>query len=248
MEKKLIYDDFEPLFGQWAEKFKPFIESPEMYNIYQKLKQDAATERIVPTSNNTFRAWRFSNPKNIKVVAYMMDPYPRLYKDKNPQATGIALDCSNSPDKTLQPSLTKFYDAISLDLGRKVEYSPSLNYLVEQGVLLLNTDLTCKKDKTGSHQGLWEPFQKYFLQEIMGGYPGIIYVLCGKESKRMRKYIYEMGNYVFELEHPAAAEHTRRAWNHDGIFNKINKILENNTGIADRIFWDKKDWDEELPF
>ena len=243
------YEDFAPMFGLWAEKFKPFIESKEFYDIYQVLKSDSIEgEIIVPSSDRTFKAFELTNPKNIKVVFYLMDPYPRRYKDKNPQATGIALDCSNSPDKKLQPSLTKFYDAMSLELGEKVDYSPSLFYLLEQGVMMLNTDLTCKLGKTGSHEKLWEPFQKFFLQEIMSAYSGIIYVLCGKPSKRMRKYIYEMGNYVFEIEHPSAAEHADRMWNSEGVFKKINKILADNNGPASHIFWDRRAWDEVLPF
>jgi uracil DNA glycosylase len=253
---RLDFKDFEPKLGEWANKFKPFIESEDMYNIYQKIKSDAFYEKdgkfyrkefIVPDNEDTFNTFKITNPSRVKVIFYLMDPYPRKYKEnKKYQATGVAMDCSNTPDGKIQPSLIKFYDSVSTDLGKKVEYSPSLNYLLEQGVMMLNTDLTCKLNKTGSHEKLWEPFQKYFLQEIMGGYTGVIYILCGKDSKRMRKYIYEMGNYVFELEHPAAAEHMKRAWNYEEIFNKINNILKTNNGMT--IFWDKKDWDEELPF
>lgn len=244
------FKEFEPLFGKWADKFRPFIESEEFYNIYQKLKADSRIERIVPQSDNVFKAFQKTTPDNIKCVFYLMDPYPRLYRGKEgiPQATGVAMDCSNTPDGKLQPSLTKFYDAMSKELGEVVEYSPSLDYLLEQGVLLLNTDLTCKVNKRGSHKALWEPFQKFFLQEIMGGYSGIIYVLCGDESKRMRKHIFEMGNYVFQIEHPAAAEHNKRDWDSEGIFNKVNKLLLQNQGKASYINWNKKTYDLEPPF
>lgn len=247
------YNEFAPLFGAWAEKFKPFIESKDMDDIYKTLKEDAfelkdgvyyRKEFICPASDDTFRVFKESKPENVKSIWYLMDPYPRRYKDKTFQATGIAMDCRNSPDKVMQPSLEKFYDALDKDLDTKVRRDLSLQYLAEQGVLLLNTDLTCKLNKTGSHEGLWDKFQKFFLEEIMYGTTGIVYVLAGKVSHKMEKYINPLGNYIFKIEHPAAAAHKNTDWNCENIFKKTNKILYQNNKM--HIFWNSKDW--ELPF
>jgi len=124
----------------------------------------------------------------------------------------------------------------------KVDKSPSLLYLQDQGVMMLNTDLTCKLNKTASHKKLWEPFQKFFLEEIMFGYTGIIYILSGDESKRMKRYINPLGNYIFEIEHPVAASYAHRDWNHQNIFRKINRILKENNNFS--IEWDNKKYQE----
>lgn len=160
------------------------------------------------------------------------------------------MDCSNSPDGKMQPSLEKFYDTLSKDLGHKVDYNLSLEYLCNQGVMMTNTDLTCKLNKTSSHEKLWEPFQKFFLEEIMGAYTGIIYVLSGKASERMEKFINPLGNYIFKIEHPAAASHKNTDWDADNIFNKTNKLLKENLGPEFIIHWDKKEFDKsiESPF
>lgn len=245
MDKKMDFEDFKPLLGDWAEMFRPFIESEDFFNIYDKIKKDADKERIVPSSDSVFRAFATCPFHTVKSVWYLMDPYPRLYRSgklKIPQATGIAMDCSNSPDGKIQPSLEKFYDTISHDYGKKVEYSPSLEYLQRQGVMLLNTDLTCKLNKTGSHEGLWEPFHKFFLENIMGSKSGIVYVLSGESSKKMARYILPLGNHVINIEHPAAACHTNREWNNKNVFKLTNKLLKENKELE--IFWDKKDWDE----
>ena len=117
MDKKMNYKTFEDPLGEWALQMKPFIEGEEMWELYQKIKNDVQTERkinptfsasypfIVPRSSETFRAFKTCQPKNLKVVFYLQDPYPRLYKDGVPQACGIAMDCRNSPDKKIQPSL-----------------------------------------------------------------------------------------------------------------------------------------------
>ena len=243
---KLDFESFRGKLGGWAEKFKPFIESEAMWNIMQKIKSDAfypdgrPKETIVPKSSDTFRAFATTNPKDLKVIFYLMDPYPRKYKDGTLQATGIAMDCSNSPDGALQPSLSLFYDAIEDELDEKVERSKSLEYLHEQGVMMLNTDLTCKLNKTQSHERLWEPFQEYFLDEILRSDTQVIYVLCGQASKRMERFINPYCN-VFKLSHPASAAYSGVAWDSEGVFEKINKLLRANNNQF--VYWNKKDWD-----
>jgi uracil-DNA glycosylase len=243
--KKLDFDgSFKESLGKWAELFRPFIEGPEMYQIYQRLKEDGKKEIICPASENTFRAFQTTDPDQVNVVFLLADPYPRRYKDGTLQSTGIAMDCSNSPTGEIQPSLEKFYDGIERDLGGRVEKSPSLLYLQEQGVMMLNTDLTCKLNKTGSHTRLWEPFQKFFLETVMGS-ERVIYVLCGKSSHRMDRYIYPPANWIFKLEHPAAAAHDDVEWDHQNIFTNINKILRSENKSI--ITWDPKEW-ADLPF
>lgn len=254
--EKLDFESFRGKFGEWADKFKPFIESKEMWDIMQKIKDDAFEERvdkdgnkfivrkeyIVPDSKDTFRAFATIRPCDLKVVFILMDPYPRRYKDGQYQATGIAMDCSNSPDGKIQPSLRFFYEAIERELGKKINRSNSLEYLHEQGVMMYNSDLTCKLNKTESHSGLWAPFQKFFLEEVMYGTTGIIYVLCGKSSQKLKRYINLLGNYVFELTHPSSAQYGAGEWDSKGIFKKINKILKENNDTV--IHWDKAEWDE----
>ncbi len=240
--ERLDFESFKPKFGAWADKFKPFIESKEMWDIMQRIKADSTREVIVPKSSDTFRAFATTRPSDIKVIFILMDPYPRRYKGGAFQATGIAMDCSNSPDNKLQPSLEFFYKAMEKELGKKVEWSKSLEYLHEQGVMMYNSDLTCKLNKTESHSGYWEPFQKYFLEEVMYGTTGIIYVLCGKASERLEGYINSLGNYIFKLTHPSSAQYSTGVWNSEGIFKKINEILKDNNNFE--IMWDRRDWEE----
>jgi uracil DNA glycosylase len=239
---KLDFESFKPKLGAWADKFKPFIESKDMWDIMQNIKTDSTKTTIVPKSSDTFRAFATIVPSDLRVIFILMDPYPRKYKDGSMQATGIAMDCSNSPDGRLQPSLDYFYDAMETEYGKKVTRSKSLLYLHEQGVMMYNSDLTCKINKTESHAGYWDKFQKYFLQEVMYGTTGIIYVLCGKSSQKLEKYINPLGNYIFKLTHPSSAQYGAGVWDSKGIFKTINRILKENNDFE--ILWDKKEWDE----
>ncbi len=250
-EKKLDWEEFKGFFHKsWHNRIKKAIESDWMYDIYERLKSDSKKERILPSSDNTFKSFEFTDFNKIKVVMVLLDPYPRLYKTGEEQATGIPMDCSNTPDGKLQPSLDLFYNAIEKSLSKKVLRDKSLKYLLDQGVFLINSELTVKKNKTGSHEGLWAPFHKYLFEEIFSGTNGIIYILAGKQNQKIEKYINSLGNYIWHIEHPAAAAHKNADWDFQDIFLQSNKIICSNNGPLYKILWDKKDYDlkDELPF
>lgn len=154
------------------------------------------------------------------------------------------MDCRNTPDGTLQPSLIKFYEALEDSEKMPVVRTPDLTYLCNQGVLLLNTDLTCKLNKTGSHRGLWEPFQKFFIDYVQRK-PGTIFILSGEVSLSMEKYINPLVSKIIKTEHPAAAARGERPWQYNNIFKSINILLHEK---GEKICWNKKDWDIEPPF
>jgi uracil DNA glycosylase len=82
----------------------------------------------------------------------------------------------------------------------------------------------------------------------MGKKSGIIYVLAGKSSQKMKKYIYPPGNYIMEMEHPVSASYKDIDWECKDVFNNINKILVEHD--KDEIFWNREDWERvmEAPF
>jgi uracil DNA glycosylase len=233
-----ISSQFHP---SWHKKMQPIIESEGVYNIFKKLKDDVRkNKKITPLSKDLFKSFQV-DLRDIKVVWLLQDPYAGVYKDNSLQASGIALDCRYSPDNKLQPSLEKFYDAISTEYG-EFEYNKNLDYLVEQGNMFLNTDLTCELKKIGSHENLWEPFMKMIFENIFFEETGLIYVVCGKSSKRLLKYINPLGNYIFELSHPSAAAHQQTNWETNKIFSKCNQILKSNNGELSQIKWNFNDY------
>lgn len=235
------YDKFEPLFGDWAPKFKPFIESKEFDEIYDFLKKESKEEGkiICPEHKNTFRAFKECPFKDLKCVFILQDPYPwvRFDRDKSEwiyTADGMAMSCSNT--NSCQPSLELFYAGMSDDLGFEVPRMPDLTYLANQGVLLFNTSLTVEKDKPTSHKDLWEKFNDYLIQEVINFHTrGIVWVAFGKSAHILSKSVIPFLHWGFEVEHPAAAAHKERTWNHQNIFTKINTILKNCNN--DQINW-----------
>lgn len=237
--EKLNWEVFAPKFGQWAHYFEPlFGDTMIMEEIYKELKEQSRSGEIIcPDPVNTFRSFETMDPRLLRVVFVLLDPYPSL-KGNIKIANGIAMDCSNT--KILQPSLDKFYGGIEesycdgemcLDMIKHY----SLDYLYNQGVMLFNSALTVPKMKTGAHTELWAPFMQYFYTEVMDKFTGMIYVLCGKESQKMKKWINPLGNYIIEVEHPSFAARQYRKWEHKGLFKQIDYILKHNNN--EKINW-----------
>jgi uracil-DNA glycosylase len=221
------YEKVASQFGEWGPKFKPFIESDAFDEIFKFLKSESAQGKtICPASKDVFRAFRETPYKDLKAIFLLQDPYPWI-KNGVMVADGIPMSCSNN--KILQPSLELFYEGMEDDLGIKVPRNPDLSYLCNQGVLFLNSSLTVEANKRNSHKGIWDKFNSFLVEEVINFYnTGLCYVSLGEDAKLMTKAITPFLHYSFEVEHPAAAAHHERKWNHSKIFSAINKVIKNN--------------------
>lgn len=240
METPVIsYEKVAPQLGDWAPKFKDFIESQDFQDIYAFLKAEAREGKVIcPEHFNTFRAFRECPFSKLRAVFILQDPYPWVKLDRDGKkvytADGLAMSCSNTG--ACQPSLELFYQGIEDDLGVKVPRHPDLSYLAQQGILLLNTSLTVEMNKPSSHGGKWDKFIEYLFENVINFYTkGLVYVSFGKNAHIMAKTIVPFLHWGFEVEHPAAAAHKGREWEHNKIFTKINKILKNSND--EQINW-----------
>lgn len=238
------WDKFSDKFHEsWHEKVRPFIESEECDKIYEFLKKESKRgKRIAPISSNVFRAFQETTFDNLKVVLLGMCPYHTMSSIGEPVADGLLMGCSVTG--RLQPSLEQFYGAIERELynGLNLEYvkTPDVTYLSSQGVLMLNAALTTEINKAGSHMQLWEPFTRYFFEEMIAT-SGVPIVFLGKEASKYKRYVAPF-TWHFELSHPASAAYKNTDWDSEGVFGKVNEILKQNNGYT--INW----LCEEAPF
>jgi len=211
----------------YHEIMQPFIESEKCDEIYTFLKKESGRgAMLAPQSINTFRVFKELPLQDIKCIFMFQDPY-FVFKDAQPIATGVALDCSIT--KKLQPTLKQFYDGIEEELygGLSLEWNKEqydLTYLTEQGVMMLNASLTVEKNKAGSHKQLWKPFTNYIIDKIVNRY-NIPIVLLGKDAQ---EYEAEIDSVVLKASHPASASYNGGKWNTNGIFTQLNEIIWNN--------------------
>lgn len=242
IEQRLDWTKFAPLFHpSWETKIRPFIESPDCFNIYKLLREQTGRgKKIVPHPTQTFRAFKETPLDSIKCMFMGLSPYHTM-KDGKIIADGVLMSASNTMH--LPPSLEQFYNGMEKELFPESENgvfrNPDLTYLCHQGVFMFNASMTCELLKAGSHVKIWEPFTIYILQEIIA-LTGIPIVWLGKEAKRFDRYVNPF-QWRFDVSHPASAAYNHTQWSTEGLFGKLNRVMVDYNSYTVQ-------WCSELPF
>lgn len=229
MKWETFKDKFHP---SWHARLQPFIESEECDKIYAFLKAESKRgKKVAPLSMHVWRCFLETPLTDLKVVMMGMAPYHTL-KNNAPVADGLLMGCSIT--EQLQPSLEQYYTAVEKEfydgLNLEMIKSPDVSYLAQQGVLMLNASLTVEINKAGSHMDVWEPFIKYLFEEVIN-HLGVPILFLGKDAAKYKKYT-GIFAHVFELSHPASASYKGTDWDTEGVFSKIDILLEENNGFT----------------
>jgi uracil-DNA glycosylase len=216
----------------WANKLKGFIQSSDFDKILQtlyKLREEG--KRFTPPLKQVFRAFEECPHDKLKVIIIGQDPYPHFGV-----ADGLAFSCSNTGKP--QPSLTKIFEAVEHTVYQDypTHQDPNLTRWANQGVLLLNSALTCEIDKVGSHYNVWKEFIAYAMDILNFTDTGLIFVLMGKQAQELEGLIGEH-HYIIKTTHPAYASYTKQPWDCENMFNEINRIITGQNGPEFKINW-----------
>lgn len=213
----------EEYFGDWSK----VIDLAEADRILRKLS--ASKNIICPKLKDIFKAFTLCPFSNLRVVILGQDPYPQ--KDI---ATGIAFaNKSNTPESHLSPSLEVLKESvINYNIPhRTINFDPSLEKWETQGVLLLNSALSCELGKVGSHVLMWRPFIKSLLINLSKYHTGLVYVLMGTQAISLEPYINRRFNHVIRIRHPSWYTRQKQRMPSD-IWQEINSILINQNGYG----------------
>lgn len=217
-------------FGDWMK----VLDREETMKIMGWLKT-VNPNTLCPSLPNIFRAFELCSYNKCKVVFVGQDPYPQ-----KGVATGILFGNSkDTPEDKLSPSLEVIKEAaINLEIPHNsIIFDNSLESWAKQGILMINSALTCEVNKVGSHTNRWRPFVSKFIRNLSNKETGIIYVLFGKDAQSLRPYINEEHNDVIEIQHPAYFARTNQSVPHE-LFSVINGLLYKKYG--EKIEWYKE--------
>lgn len=179
---------------------------------------------FVPLKSNLFKAFELTPLDQVRVVIIGQDPYHQLLTPTQPRAQGLSF--SVHPDDEIPSSLKNIYKEISACFPTWIPPTHGdLTSWATQGVLLLNTCLTCLPNQPNSHgkYKLWMPFIVNVLKAIDEVRPNCIYVLWGRDAQQMEKYL---GVRAFKLTaaHPSGMSASRGFFGCQH-FLKINELL-----------------------
>jgi len=226
-------------FGPWGN----IVPIDELQTIVDYLKKSNC--RICPILKDVFRAFEVCPYNNLKVVVIGQDCYSDI-RNGQPVATGIAFANSKDTPVDKYSSSLKILMESFIDFSvphNNIIFDPSLEDISQQGVLFINTALTCEVGKPGSHMLLWRPFITTFLTNLSKHKTGIVYVLLGSEAQALKSYIDNRFNYILTDKHPAfyARMNAPMPCN---IWKTVNDIIKSINGKEEEIKWFR----EEDPF
>jgi uracil-DNA glycosylase len=211
-------------FGDWSK----VIDLKEADRILKRLPSD-----ICPAKKDIFKAFRLCPYNDLRVIICGQDPYPDIYNG-NPRATGIAFaNISETPEEDYSPSLAVLRESV-IDYTiphRRVIFDPSLEKWETQGVLMLNSALSCEKGKIGSHTLLWWPFMKSLITSLSEHTTGIVYVLMGSQAQSLEPFIKKEFNHIIRIRHPSYYARTKQRMP-SNIWQQVNSILIGQNGYG----------------
>jgi uracil-DNA glycosylase len=220
-----------PSFFHLCDKWTNFFYSDEMENVIIPILNDIEEEKdYYPDENNIFRCFYMTPFDNIKVVILDKEPYC------NGSATGLSFDLKLG--KTINSSLQTIYKELELEGFYPVK-DGNLTSWARQGVFLLNTSLTVKKNTPESHKNLWYNFSKKVIEKLSEK-DYIVWVMIGDISSEWKKDIKNKNHIILEVSYTSSLKSLNTnekqvSFIGSNIFKNINKKLTNN-GL-DKISW-----------
>ena len=213
----------EDYFGDWSK----VVDLQEADRIMRKLS--ASNHIICPQLKDIFKCFRLCSLNNLRVVIIGQDPYPQ-----KGVATGLAFaNNPDTPEDSYSPSLEILRESvINYTIPhRRVTFAPDLEKWEAQGVLLLNSALSCELGRVGSHTLLWRPFIKSLLTNLSKYHTGLVYLLMGTQAQSLEPYINKQFNHVIHIRHPSWYARQRQRMPSD-IWQEINTILIGQNGYG----------------
>ncbi len=209
---------------KWSDLFKEVSKK----GYFKKLEAFVGEERdcytIYPEEEDMYKAFEVTPFEDVKVVIFGQDPYV-----KRRQAMGLAFSVRKGVK--IPPSLQNIFKEIELEYDSKIiDKSGDLTYLAEQGVLLLNTILTVRKNKPLSHD-----IKEYELLiddvikaiEQYNDKP-VVYLLFGNKAKKFIDKITNKKHTYICVSHPSPLSANQGGWFGSNVFKDANKYLVEN--------------------
>lgn len=222
----------EEYFGDWIK----VIDKSELFKALRTLEK-INPDIICPNIKLIFKAFRICPFDKCKVIMLGQDPYPQPGI-----ATGILFGNSLSTlEENISPSLRVIKEA-AIDYTiphNTIEFDNSLESWAKQGILMINSALTCEVGKVGSHYSIWKGFVSKLLYNISSLNKGIVYVLFGNQAQSFSNNIIGSQS-IISTYHPSY--YARRGEKMSPlVFKQINIYLE-NMGLSKINFYKESDY------
>lgn len=184
--------------------------------IERLLEEELQNGNYLPPREKIFRALRWLEPDQVKVLILGQDPY------HSPANAACGFSFSVEPGcKYLPPSLKNIFKELESD-GFTRGTSGDLSKWVDQGVMLLNVFLTVRPRTPGSHKTEWKGFVELVIDKIP---PGYVAILWGAHAQAHAPQIKKNGGKVIFSPHPSPYSASSGFFG-SKPFSRCNKLLK----------------------
>ncbi|MDD4077851.1 MAG: uracil-DNA glycosylase [Bacilli bacterium] len=207
--------------NEWDNLFKDVYNQSFYLKLETFLYEEYQNHTVFPKKEDLFTAFRLTEYNKIKAVIIGQDPYHCPH-----QAHGIVFSV---PDGiTVPPSLKNIYKELNDDLGIEIPPTGNLTKWADEGVLLLNTVLTVRKNQPLSHRNRgWEQFTEKVIALINQKASPVVYFLWGKVAQTYEKLITSTHHLILKGAHPSPLSAFRGFFG-GHYFSRCNHFLEEN--------------------
>lgn len=213
--------------NSWDDVLKEEYNKEYFKQINKYLDNEYKNNIIYPNRGNIYRALKLTSYNDVKVVILGQDPY----HGEN-EANGLCFSVNNGVK--IPPSLRNIFNELYDDIGIK-RNNTDLSDWANQGILLLNTVLTVRKDTPFSHRGIgWEKFTDKIISLLNDKESPIIFILWGNAAIEKKKLITNKIHYIIESTHPSPLSYYR-GFKGSKPFSEVNNILKSVN--KDEIKW-----------
>ncbi|MBQ0080823.1 MAG: uracil-DNA glycosylase [Alistipes sp.] len=203
----------------WKELLKQEFDKTYFESLVAFVKEEYKNYTIYPKGQNIFRAFDRCPIDKVKVVIIGQDPY-----HGEGQANGLCFSVNDGVQ--FPPSLRNIFNEIHADTGTPIPQSGNLDRWAEQGVLLLNSVLTVRKDQAASHSGHgWEEFTDAVIRAVASHKQGVVYMLWGAYAQKKCDIVDAKLNLILKTSHPSPLS-VYRGFDGCRHFSKANDYLK----------------------
>lgn len=213
----------EEYFGDWAK----VIDKTETLIIMRWLNT-LNKELLCPEPKNIFKAFKLCPLDKCNSVILSQDPY-----SQKGIATGITFGNTKEP---ISPSLEVIKEGvINYNIPHNhIDFDITLESWSTQGILMLNSALTCLVGKVGVHYSIWHNFMQKLIYNLSTYNSGLVWLLFGNQAKSFKKYIKYSSN-IIECNHPAYYARKNQSMP-SNIFIDFKKAIFENFGIYIKLY------------
>lgn len=207
--------------NDWDIVLKSVWESPGFHKFMDKVKEEYKKYTCYPAHENIFNALKSTPYSKVKIVILGQDPY-------HGEGEAHGLSFSVQEGIKLPPSLQNIYKELYDDLGIKNGPSGDLTPWTKEGVLLLNSVLTVRKDMPASHKDLgWQLLTDHIIKLINLKKEPVVFILWGNFARSKKVFITNPKHLVIESTHPSPFS-ARNGFFGSKPFSKANNFLKKN--------------------